>query len=391
MSKPSSTSSGPGSAIAPNEGEPTGPHLWQIRWVRDLTLIGVVVFAVWLGYYLRAIFTPVLIGLFLAYLAHPLVTAMERRWRMPRTLSISLLLGAAAGVLAGMAWWLGPVVVKESGSFIEQLPGYLDRLNDWAQQRFGSNFEQYTEQVRREAAKLKADPGATLAHLAGVAMAGSGTVAGFLQSVMGTVIYVLTMLALIPVYFFFFCWHFGPLVSGFRQYLPTHRRDEILDILGKMNTAIATFFRGRILISFLMAIMFWIGWWMCGVPYAFLLGLFAGFISLIPYASIVTWPLAIMLKWLVTPEDAAFDMWAIVVWPSVVYGVVQFIEGWILTPYIQGKALEMSTVTILIIVFVGGALGGLYGLILCLPAAACLKILFQHVVQPRLRQWAAEH
>ncbi|MEX0742380.1 MAG: AI-2E family transporter, partial [Phycisphaeraceae bacterium] len=88
---------------------------------------------------------------------------------------------------------------------------------------------------------------------------------------------------------------------------------------------------------------------------------------------------------------AAFDFWLVVFWPSFVYVVVQFLESWLLTPVIQGRSLDMSIVTILIVVFVGGALGGLYGLILCIPLVACVKILLHEAVLPSIRTWAAEN
>ncbi|MDH3584172.1 MAG: AI-2E family transporter, partial [Phycisphaerae bacterium] len=156
------------------------------------------------------------------------------------------------------------------------------------------------------------------------------------------------------------------------------------------------FFRDRVLIALIMAGLFCIGWspLLADVPYFLMLGLAAGLLSIIPYASAVAWPTVVGLKYLAVTsgvDAAGFDMWAVVVWPSVVYIVVQAIEGWILTPFIQGKSMEMSVVTILIVVFVGGAVGGMYGLLLCIPVAACLKILLQEMMLPQLKHWSAEH
>jgi len=161
-----------------------------------------------------------------------------------------------------------------------------------------------------------------------------------------------------------------------------------------MDGVVSAYFRERLIISAIMAGMFWIGWWICGVPYALILGLAAGALSLIPYVGGVVWPLAILLSYLdrtTGPNPVGFSLWAVVIWPSVVYGVVQFIEGWILTPYIQGKSMELNPVSILVVVFIGGAVGGLYGMILCIPFAACVKILLHEVALPRMRRWAETH
>ncbi|MGC3974511.1 MAG: AI-2E family transporter [Nitrospira sp.] len=85
----------------------------------------------------------------------------------------------------------------------------------------------------------------------------------------------------------------------------------------------------------------------------------------------------------------AFDWMTVLVWPSVAYLVVQFIESWLLTPWVQSQSMEMNAVTVLIVVFIGGALGGFYGLLLAIPIAACIKILLQELVLPRLERKAA--
>jgi predicted PurR-regulated permease PerM len=130
------------------------------------------------------------------------------------------------------------------------------------------------------------------------------------------------------------------------------------------------------------------------VPYWFLLGILTGILNIVPYLSIITWPVAIMLKYVdVLTNDAAQSagLLAIVIWPSAVYLAVQFLDGWILTPWIQSGQTNMSAVTILIVVFIGGALAGVWGLLFAIPVTACIKILFEELVLPPLRQWANTH
>lgn len=164
-----------------------------------------------------------------------------------------------------------------------------------------------------------------------------------------------------------------------------------MKILHRMDCAVGGFFRGRFIVALLMGGMLSIGWLITDVPYWFLLGIGTGLLSIIPYGATLGWPLAVLLKYLdtttgSTPSD--LDWLAIAVWPSVVYGVVQLLEGWLLTPWIQSQSTELSAVSILIVVFIGGAVGGLLGLILAIPLAACVKILLQDVVLVRIRRWA---
>jgi len=362
-------------------------HIWQFRFVRDAFWIALAIFLFWFGYHLRGIFTPVLIALALAYLFHPLITQCERRWNMPRPVTVSIILTVM--ILGGLGFvaWLGPKFIGQLVELARAAPQYAQTLAD----RYDIDMQ---DQINALAEQVSDDPQVFLASKIKALLAGTGHAFDVIGSVLGAATYVAITVALIPVYFFFFAWQFGPLVGYFEQFIPESKRENTLRILHRMDTVVAAFFRSRVIIAVIMGVLFSVGWWWFGVPYWFLLGMGSGMLSLIPYASVAGWPLAVGLKWLsvTSGADAAgFDLMAVVVWPSVVYLVVQALEGWVLTPWIQGKSLDMSVVTILIVVFIGGAVGGLYGLLLCIPIAACIKILLAEVALPKLRTWAAEH
>jgi len=79
--------------------------------------------------------------------------------------------------------------------------------------------------------------------------------------------------------------------------------------------------------------------------------------------------------------------WWIVFAPVAVYVGAQLLDDWLLSPLIQGKTTGMDTPTILFASFAGGALGGVYGLLLAIPVAACIRILLKEVFWPRFRAW----
>lgn len=361
-------------------------HLWEITAVRDLFWIAIVVILLWFGYYLRSIFTPVLIGLALAYVFNPLINHAEQRWRLPRSVTILSLIAVLVMIGAGVVAWLGPVIADQVMTLARKMPSYVKSLSD----QYDIHIGEFGEQVREQAIRVQQDPFSIL----GALFTGTSEAFGFIGSVIGMTTYLLISLLLIPVYFFFFAWRFPPMIRKIKDYLPASRKHQIVRIARRMDEAVAEFLRGRLLIAVIMGVMFSIGWLIVGVPYWFLLGMATGLISLIPYAAGIGWPFAVLLKYLdiTTAQGAAgFDWMSVVVWPSAVYFAVQLIEGWILTPWIQSKSTNISAVTILIVIFIGGAVGGLYGLILAVPLTACLKIFIQEVVLTRLEQWASEH
>jgi predicted PurR-regulated permease PerM len=141
-----------------------------------------------------------------------------------------------------------------------------------------------------------------------------------------------------------------------------------------------------------MGVMLAAGWAGCGVPYAIVLGLVVGAFCAVPYLGGVGIPLAVVFlafKELGEPEAQRMAWWGIVLWPTLVFGVVQFIEGYVLTPMIAGKATNLDPVTILVVVLAGGSIMGVYGMLLAIPVAACLKILCTDVLLPKVRAWTA--
>ncbi len=362
-------------------------HIWQIMVLRDLIWIALAVFLIWFGYQLRAIFTPVLIGLALAYLFHPLITWAEVRWKLPRPVTIAGILVFMSAMLLGMVIWLGPEFVTQIKTLGGAMPGYLQKLAGY----LNFDISGLRATVEQKIKEIQADPGSFLADAASQLLAGTGTAFGLIGSVLSAAMYLLVTMLLIPIYFFFFAWQFGPMVRHFHQYIPASRRDSVMAIIGKMDRLVSTYFRARVIIALIMGVLLSVGWWAVGVPYWFLLGMISGLLGLMPYASIIGWPIAIGLKWLdvINGANAGAFSPAIFIAPSIVFFVVQALDGVLLTPLIQGRSLDMSIVTIIIVVFIGGAVGGLYGLLLCIPVAACIKVLLQDVFLPRLREWAA--
>jgi predicted PurR-regulated permease PerM len=361
-------------------------HIWQIVGIRDVLFFTLILFFLWFGYYLRSVFTPVLIALMLAYLADPIIDYAEERLRLPRPLSVAIVLVVLVLSLVGLGAWLGPLLIEQSQALARKAPQYVQSLSG----RYGIEIGSLSEQINTFVDRFKDDPMSVIQPL----LTGTGTAFGFIGSVIGTTTGVVLFTVLIPVYFFFFAWHFDRITGYFARFLPASRKNQWLDIFRRMDLAVSGFFRGRLLIALITGIMYAIGWFATGVPFWFLLGLGTGLLSIVPYVSVVGWPLAVLLKYLdvVTTSGASSVEWlSVFVWPSVAYLAVQFIESWVLTPWIQSQSTDMSAVTVLIVVFIGGAIGGMYGLLLAIPIAACIKILLQELIVPRIERWAERH
>ena len=235
---------------------------------------------------------------------------------------------------------------------------------------------------------VASDPSARRAGVSLLGLAGSG-LRTLYELVVGTLALLLAVV-LIPFYFYYFSVSYPRTLEFVGGLVPEENRTTVFALARKMDSAVAGFVRGRIVISAIMGSMLAVGWLSVGVPYAILLGLVTGVLCAVPYLGGVGVPLAVGLLALDNVgvvESERMAWWAVILWPTLVFAVVQLVEGYILTPVIAGKATDLSPLAIFVAVLAGGALAGVYGMLLSIPVAACVKIVLVDVVLPRIRAW----
>ena len=197
---------------------------------------------------------------------------------------------------------------------------------------------------------------------------------------------------LIPFYFFMFSVGWPKVLEFGKGMIMENHRDRTVYLMHEMDRAVSGFVRGRIVICAILAVIYAIGWTIVGVPYAIPLGIIVGMFTLVPYLGGIGLPLSIGLLFadqFSTSDTERMVWWAILLWPTVIFLVGQFLDDYVLTPLIAGRATNLDPVTIVVAILAGGAMAGLYGMLIAIPVAACIKILLREVLMPRIRDWIA--
>jgi predicted PurR-regulated permease PerM len=225
------------------------------------------------------------------------------------------------------------------------------------------------------------------------AIAGSsaavGLAANTLNSILATVGNFAFATFLTAFFFFFFCTGWGKVLEFWEGLIPEKRRGRIIDLLSQMDRVIAGFVRGRLVICGIMILVYTLGYLVVGVPAWLIVGPIVGILTLVPYAAGVFAPVAMLLMALDTSgPDWQNSWWWSILAPLLVLTASQLLDDYVLTPKIQGQATGMDTPTIVFASIAGGALAGVYGLLIAIPFFACIKILLREVVWPRFRAWS---
>jgi predicted PurR-regulated permease PerM len=205
-----------------------------------------------------------------------------------------------------------------------------------------------------------------------------------------TIGYLFFATFLVLFFFFFFSTGYERVTTSFTNLIPTWKRQRTLNLLSQMDAVIAGFVRGRLIIMGILMVMFTVGFWLIGVPGALIIGPIAGILGVVPYLGLISIPTAMLLMWLQPVGYFEFQQmwWWILLAPVVTYFAIQLFEDYVLTPAIQGKTTQMDVPSILFAVLAGGILAGFYGILLAIPAAACIKIMLRETFWPRFEAWA---
>lgn len=217
---------------------------------------------------------------------------------------------------------------------------------------------------------------------------GQGALASALAA-MGAVAGLLFGAFLTAFFFFFFSTGWGKVLEFWAGLIPERKKYAAFDLISKMDRVIAGFVRGRLTICAIMGIVHTLAYWLIGMPVPLIVGPIAGLLYIVPFVHLISIPVGILLLWL-QPSDLDWQnhWWWIIFAPIGVDVFGQFLDDWVLSPMIQGKTTNMDAPTILFASMAGGTLGGMYGLLIAIPVAACIKILISDLFWPRFRRWA---
>jgi len=238
--------------------------------------------------------------------------------------------------------------------------GYIPALLDWARgvaDRLRTGESTWFDRVLAGiSTSADAREGLLKGALATLKQAGTGLLT-FLWNLQGFVFGV----GLTAFYLFFFLMNFDRVVAAVRRRLPGKYRCVVVGVLTAVGLAIV------------------------GVPYWYLIGVVTGLAGIVPYLPIfVGLAPAMLVAWF----DAGSG-WA-VAGAAAVYVVVQGLEGWVLTPLIQGRAVGLHPITLMVALLVGYEVFGLFGLIAAVPLASTVKILAKEFVLPKVDELAHE-
>jgi AI-2 transport protein TqsA len=151
--------------------------------------------------------------------------------------------------------------------------------------------------------------------------------------------------------------------------------------LRQLTQKIRAYLIARTTINLALGLVIALGLWTLGIHFALALGIFAAATNFIPYiGQLIGGALPTLMALGQTGSLAD----ALIV--ASLYAAVVGIEGYVVTPLVMGRSLDLNGTTVLIACLFWGYLWGLVGLVLAMPITVSMKLVFQTV--PELNRWA---
>jgi predicted PurR-regulated permease PerM len=399
--------------------------------------------------FLQPILIPVAIAIILTYLLDPLVTKMCRGG-LSRTKAVAFLFAVAFVALAGLIGWLVPTISIQSANFAKEVPAYTERARDRIvdliyrfDQTFGflgggrekSASSSFTKWLigpasptptphpqptpRATASPNAATPPQTIAPATETIAPNPSKLTGaerqsiqayvekqipnlqralptlteklwgILKKSIGGFLGItgfLLSLILVPIYLFFLLNEKPRIEKRWKDYLPLRAsplKDEVAEVLSEINKYVTAYFRGQLLVCLVDGILIGTALTLFGLNFAPLIGVIVVVLTMVPYIGII-------ICWVPAVLIAAFQWgdWWHPIGVTVIFIVVQNLEGIFYAPRIVGNSVGLHPMTVIVSIFVWGLIiGGVLGPLLAVPLTATIKVLLaRYVWGRRLRE-----
>ena len=340
-----------------------------VRRVLIVLLLGGVAAALWMSSHaLILLFGAILFAVILRGLAGLLLRLAPR---LPDTVAVGIVLVLFLLVIAGCLLLFGAQISEQFGKVAQQLPSGLTQVEQWLRQtEWGHRLLEFSG----GGLPLSGGNGPAAGAGDGVMGGGAPDAVGWLVRQAGqALLLVANGLAGLVVVFFgavFLALQPGLYRSGLEKMVPKDRQAQVDRAMDRSGNALWLCAAGQLFEMIIIGVLTGVGLWLLGVPAPLALGIIAGLLEFIPFAGPILAAIpGVLLALTVSPTLA--------LWTALFYLILQQLEGNVILPLVQRRAVSLPPVMAIFALLVAGALFGAIGVLFAVPMAVAVLTLVQ--------------
>lgn len=307
------------------------------------------------------IFTFVSISaLFFAFLIHPVIAWLNRR--MPPAASILVVYAAIVLLLAFIVYIISPVIASDAQSAAANAPKLvaagqriLTDAKDPLTTRLPGPIRDYLHDIPLEIEQGLSGYAASLAQ--------------HTLPLLFSLVSLLAMFIIVPATAAYMTVEATAIRRGFLAVLPASARLRAARIIVDLDNVVGGFIRGQILVAITVGLLMTLLLLGLRVPYAVLIGVFAGTVDVIPYVgAIAGWLPAFLIAYLTNGLTNALAVTLGIV-------IINQLEGNVIAPNVVSRTVALTPLGVLLALLLVGEILGPVGLFIAIPAAGVLRVL----------------
>ena len=308
----------------------------------------------------NSIITPIIVAYVFYYMLNPLVNFFSKKISRFSASLLAILVGVITilVVIIGVV----PIIVEQTQNLITALPRYIEIVKGY--------LEEYSDNAYVQVVVEYVNTNLNVSKISQRLISIATSIAqGVVSSISSTASVLITM----PFVLFFLLKDASQFNKFVISLLPKKFEKSVAETIDEIDDKVGSYIQGQMLVSLCIGVMLFIGYNVIGLHYAFSLATIAAFLSIVPYLGPA---IAITPAMLV----AASTSWVMVVKMLVVWGIVQFLEGNIISPNIMGRSMNMHPLTVIFVILIGVNISGVVGAILGIPVYSILKVLISKLL-----------
>lgn len=309
------------------------------------------------------VISPVFIGLLIAWLFDPIVTAMQKK--IPRLLACVVVFLIFFGGIVLLLCLLLPSFTVQVKEFVTGIPNILKEIKSMLNQFFltiggdsGIDLTSVKEQVFNS--------------IENVGISLTTKLPDMFINIIKSIISGGMLLILGIMVGFYMLYDFKKVKYGLLDFVPKKYHTDAKELMKRLNHSLRGYIQGLFAVMFLVFITQSIGLTLAGLKAPMIFALFCALTDIIPYLGpYIGGAPAVLVGFTISPIVGIFTLISIV--------VVQLLENNFYQPLIMGKAMQLHPVTIIVGLLLFQHFFGIIGMIVATPVIACVKVVFTFI------------
>ena len=326
--------------------------------------------AIWVVGRAEILIAPVVLSVALIYILNPIVGRLEGRG-LPRVLGGLVAFVVLIGVVVLLGFLVVTSLTSQAQSFGTDLPTLYTNTADQLQGLLDSvGFENVELPSYEEVQDFIDDPENQDRFISAITGRIGAVTSGILEAIL--------VFFIAPVLAFYVLIDLPRIRRETEELIPDYNRDEVIHVSRNLGHAVGGFLRGQVLVSIIVGVMTSVGFAIIGLDFWLIIGMTAGFLNIIPFVG--PW-VGGFLGFTVGLVDGDLKK---ALAAALVALIVQQIDNNFISPTVLRATVRLHPAVVILALLLGGAVGGLWGVLLAVPVTASVKIIAGHLWRTRV-------